>query len=200
MEDRMNRYMRDHMENNMGMGGRDGRNPYGSRGGYVTSRRPRGRDRGSYEGTFRGQTDRRMYDDRTMYDRGMNDRYDRMHDMYDENMSGMDFAAQRVLSNQELDEWKRDLMSHINDTSKGLFTDAAIIRKATEMGVMFDKYTEAELIVTTLMLYTDYCKVIGKGNFDKYIKLADAFLCDEDAAVFGGEKLAMYHDCIVMGE
>lgn len=193
MEDRMNRYMRDRME---GMNtGRDGRNPYGSRGGYVTSRRPGRRDRGSYEGTFRGQTDRYMND------RYMNDRYSRMHDMYDDDMSsGMDYAAEHVLSDAELEEWKLDLLRHINDSSKGMFTDAAIVRKAAEMGVMFDKYTEPELIVTTLMLYTDYCKVIGKGNFDKYVKLADAFLCDEDAALTGSEKLATYHDCIVMGE
>ncbi len=40
----MNRFAREMLR-----GGRDGRNPYGSRGGYVTSRDPRGRrDRGDY--------------------------------------------------------------------------------------------------------------------------------------------------------
>ena len=39
----MNRYLRDRASRR-GMSQRDGRNPYGSRGGYVTSRR-RGRDR-----------------------------------------------------------------------------------------------------------------------------------------------------------
>lgn len=199
MEPRMDRYMRDRRSN---MGGRDGRNPYGSRGGYVTSRRPRGRDRmyyddrtmggdgGYYEGTFRGQTDRNMYD-----------RYDRMHDNFDDRNMDMDMDyAQRVLNDTELNEWKMNLMSHINDSSKSMLSDEAIVRKAREMGVMFDKYSELELIVATLMMYTDYCKVVGKGSFDKYVKMADAFLCDEDAAVWGGEKLAVYHDCIVMGE
>ena len=103
MEPRMDRYMRDRRSN---MGGRDGRNPYGSRGGYVTSRRPRGRDRmyyddrtmggdgGYYEGTFRGQTDRNMYD-----------RYDRMHDNFDDRNMDMDMDyAQRVLNDTELNE------------------------------------------------------------------------------------------------
>lgn len=199
MEPRMDRYMRDYRGN---MAGTDGRNPYGSRGGYVTSRRPRGRDRvyyddrtmrgdgGYYEGTFRGQSDRNV-----------NDRYDRMHETFDgRNMDmGMDYA-QRVLGNDELNDWKMNLMEHINDSSKSMFTDEAIMRKAREMGIMFDKYSEMELIVTTLMMYTDYNKVIGKGSFDKYVKMADAFLCDDDASVYGGEKLAVYHDCIVMGE
>ena len=40
----MNRFVKDMLMSQSRRSG-DGRNPYGSRGGYVSSRRPRGRDR-----------------------------------------------------------------------------------------------------------------------------------------------------------
>ena len=40
----MNKFVKDMLMSQSRRSG-DGRNPYGSRGGYVTSRRPRGRDR-----------------------------------------------------------------------------------------------------------------------------------------------------------
>ena len=169
---------------------RDGRNPYGSRGGYVTNRRPRRdrayNDRGSYEGTFRGTNDRTAYDDR-------------YRDMRDMGEYG-DYAAQRVLTPEELNEWKMDLIDQLDSSAKGMFSEDMILNKARQMGMQVTDYTEEELVVTTLMLYTDYCSVCGKGNPEKYIKMADAFLMDQDAAVYGGEKLAMYHDCIVKGD
>lgn len=63
----MNRYLKDRaMRRDMNM--RDGRNPYGSRGGYVSSRRGRGRDRSdmNYD-MVRGNRG---------YDRGMDYEYD----------------------------------------------------------------------------------------------------------------------------
>ena len=59
----MNRYLRDRASRR-GMSQRDGRNPYGSRGGYVTSRR-RGRDRADmnydiYRGRENRMPDREM--------------------------------------------------------------------------------------------------------------------------------------------
>lgn len=49
------RMMRDMARNSRGMRGRDGRNPYGSSGGYVSSRRPR-RDRAMNEDMARGMS------------------------------------------------------------------------------------------------------------------------------------------------
>jgi hypothetical protein len=193
MNDYMNnRRMRyDSTDYDMNRGGRDGRNPYGSRGGYVTNRRPRRdrayNDRGYYEGTFRGNSDRTSYDQR-------------YNDMRDMGSDYGDYAAQRVLTPAELNEWKMDLMEMLNDSAKGMFSEDIILNKARQMGMQLTDYTEEELVVTTLMLYTDYCNVCGKANPEKYIKMADAFLMDQDAAVFGGEKLAMYHDCIVKGD
>ena len=200
MNNRMRDYMDRRMMNNDRNRGdmydrgedvhRDGRNPYGSRGGYVTNRRPRRGDRtyydrGSYEGTFRGTNDRTAYDDR-------------YRDMRDMGEYG-DYAAQRVLTPEELNEWKMDLMDQLDSSAKGMFSEDMILNKARQMGMQMTDYTEEELVITTLMLYTDYCSVCGKGNPEKYIKMADAFLMDQDAAVYGGEKLAVYHDCIVKG-
>ena len=63
----MNRYLRDRANRRM-MSRRDGRNPYGSRGGYVTSSR-RGRDRADMNYDYRGRENR-------MRDREMDMEYD----------------------------------------------------------------------------------------------------------------------------
>ena len=196
----MNRRMRDYMDRRMmddrGRGDmydrgsedmRDGRNPYGSRGGYVSSRRPRGRDRaynedaGYWEGNFRGMTrDRadRDYDDRTY----------------------PDYAAERVLTPAEIKEWKHELMMDVNDSSKPMLMDESVLKKAKALGIKFDKFTEDEFIVTVIMMFTDHWRTIGKGSLDVYVKLADDWLCDEDTALCGSEKLAMYYETIVEGE
>lgn len=68
MNDRAKRYLMEQMRG-------DGRNPYGSRGGYVTSRDPRRRDRGQYDerdmdyryerdnGHYRGEYERYPYEE-----------------------------------------------------------------------------------------------------------------------------------------
>lgn len=68
MNDRARRYLMEQMRG-------DGRNPYGSRGGYVTSRDPRRRDRGQYDerdmdyryerdnGHYRGEYGRYPYEE-----------------------------------------------------------------------------------------------------------------------------------------
>lgn len=147
---------------------RDGRNPYGSRGGYVSSRRPGRGDRAyEYEGTFRGG-DHRMYPD-----------------------------YGRKLESRELEEWEDKLMSHVGDSSKDMLKEDQVMKKAKEHNIKMEKYTPDEFYVTVLMLYTDYWKTVGRGNIDMIVKLAEDFLCDNDAAVQGSEKLAAYYDAIV---
>ncbi|MCQ2076520.1 MAG: hypothetical protein MJZ20_05715 [Bacteroidaceae bacterium] len=167
----------------------DGRNPYGSRGGYVTSRRPRG-DRADmdnayeYEGSFRGG-DHNMYDERYMDGRrGYRGR--------------RDYASGRRLDMRELEEWHKKLMSKVPDSSKEMLSEDKIMKKVKEHGIKMDKFTEDEFIVTVIMMFTDYWETAGRGNLDMYVKLAEDFLCDEDAALKGSEKLAAYYDNIVM--
>lgn len=210
---------------------RDERNPYGSAGGYVSSRRPmdrayndremddearynrgmsRGRrydremddearyggrstrrDRGWYEGEFRGMTDH-GYDDYAM----RNDR-----EMMDGNyrMDSGDYRyrdyAKGYLSNHELRQWQDMLCKHLDQNECEMLQYDHIIKQAEEMNIHFDRYSKEEFYTTVLMMYTDYKKSCG-GDIAMCISLAKEFLEDEDARVRFGEKLAAYRDAI----
>ncbi len=267
-----NRRLRDYLMR------RDGRNPYGSAGGYVVSsrrgRRDRGMDYGYDERDYRGgdyEYDARRGDrayneqdyaeNRRDYERGgqydMASDYTRnMSDMqhmgrnqmyrpveamgyftgyyggedmarggrgrgrymdygYDYNYDmGYDYARRygrrdygdyagdygENLTKEELEHWKKKLMKEVDEKDKQYFSKEMISQKAKQMGMNFDKFSEEELELTTLMMYTDYCKTLGTSNMDLYVRLAKDWLEDKDVAVKGGEKLAVYHDCIVEGE
>lgn len=266
---------------------RDGRNPYGSRGGYVVSsrrgRRDRAMDRGmdyaDYERDYRGgdyeydarrgdrayseqdmARGRRDYESMGQSDMGydyadmrgrrrnargqyMSDRayedygfheergfkpveamgyftgyygggqdmarggrrdygYDMGYDMRGRYDYGYDYAGDygENLTKEELEHWKKKLMQEVDEKDKQFFSKEMISQKAKQMGMNFDKFSEEELELTTLMMYTDYCKTLGTSNMDLYVRLAKDWLEDKDVAVKGGEKLAVYHDCIVEGE
>ena len=104
------------------------------------------------------------------------------------------------LTKEELEHWKKKLMQEVDEKDKQFFSKEMISQKARQMGMNFDKFSEEELELTTLMMYTDYCKTLGTSNMDLYVRLAKDWLEDKDVAVKGGEKLAVYHDCIVEGE
>lgn len=210
---------------------RDGRNPYGSRGGYVTSRDPRRRDRAmgmedytrgremgdyNYENNdmarsrnSRGQytSDRGMYPfevsgEFEMHDRHHYDPYmmgDYGNGMYDMPRVGHDYGyGEDVMSRQELDQKYHELLGEIEESEKEKFSKEKILKKAEEMGIKFDKFSPESLVVATLMVYTDYCKTLGKGNLDTYILLAKDFLNDADSKLKGDEKLTAYFDYVVM--
>lgn len=271
-----NRRLRDYLMR------RDGRNPYGSRGGYVVSsrrgRRDRAMDRGmDYEydrRDYRGgdyeydarrgdrayseqdyAENRRDYERGGQYDmagdyagdmrdmhygrgqgnfkpveamgyftgyyggedmarggRGRDMGYDYNYYMdYDYARRGgrRDYGDYRYdyagdygenLTKEELEHWKKKLMQEVDEKDKQYFSKEMISQKAKQMGMSFDKFSEEELELTTLMMYTDYCKTLGTSNMDLYVRLAKDWLEDKDVAVKGGEKLAVYHDCIVEGE
>ena len=224
--------MRDYMMRQGGRG-RDGRNPYGPEGGYVTSRRPSGRDRGMdvrrgdrasyYEGECefqgmrdyarggRGQSrdDRRAdygnygYEDMRGgrdYESDYSDMRTRRRDYGDYN----DYAdygdygdladyGGGYLDERELDMWKHKLHEEMEKSEREMLSDEKIIKRAKEMGIKFEKYTEDEFVVAVLAMYTDYCNTLGKANTDMYLKMAKDFLEDKDAGVKYGEKLAAYY-------
>lgn len=105
-----------------------------------------------------------------------------------------------TLGKEEVAHWSKKLMKEMEDKDKQFFTRENIMKKAKEMGVKFDKFSEDDFYITALMVYTDYCKTLGTANMDIYLRLAKDWLEDDDVAVKGGEKLAVYHDCIVEGE
>lgn len=181
----MDRRMRDYMAMR-GMGGRDGRNPYGSRGGYVTNRRP---DRGMDREDYRRGGDR---------DRGMDHGWD-----YRGEMDFDDYADYRqdygggYLNRDELEHWEHKLMEELDKSERDAMSREKIIKRAKDLGIKFEEFTEDELAVATLVMYTDYCRTLGKASIDMYVKLAKDFLEDKDAGVRYGEKLAAYFDHIV---
>lgn len=238
----------------------DGRNPYGSRGGYVVSSR-RGRRRGdrgmpdynygedmrmsdmrgrgdynSYPPDMRGRMD---YAEPPRYDmRGDYNSYPRMDGHYPTESMGreyypveamghfrgyygmgdygrrdmrggsdygrMDYGYDygdygETLSEKELEDWCKKLKEQLDEREKQMFSKENIMQKAKQSGRPMENFGEKELEVATLMVYTDYKNTIGQ-NIDMAIRLAFDWLNDKDVAVKGAEKLAVYYDCIVMGE
>lgn len=103
-----------------------------------------------------------------------------------------------TLSEKELDHWCEKLKKHLDDQEKQMFHKDIIAQKAKQMGMQMHGFGEKELEVATLMAYTDYKDVIGR-NVDTAIRLGYDWLKDDDVAVKGAEKLAVYYDCIVEG-
>lgn len=246
----MNRYAQD-MLSRRGM--RDGRNPYGSRGGYVVSSRGRGRDRasedmargrgrgrgrggamyggsdynygsgaGGYSGSERGgQSDYRDYAE---YDYGnynmdyeQSGQYSRdygygndghygkryfpveamgtfsgYYGMEDEDYG---YDGSYKLSSKDIKKWEKELENA--DGTKGKKWDTDQIRQvAQQHGIRFDEYSPELLTAIANMLYSDYCKVLG-SDMMLYVKMAKAFLEDDDFEGEPEEKAMLYYKCIV---
>ena len=209
---------------------RDGRNPYGSRGGYVTSRDPRRRDRMGrmedynyshgedyargrdyeYEGPEYPNRDIAMRRDGHYYPfeiTGKMGYEEEMFDPYYQDMMhdyargrGRDYAGAEMLSNRELMDWSQKLMKDVEEKDKAFFKYENIEKKAKDMGIQFDKFTFEEFYVATLMVFTDFYKELGTANMDVYLKLGKAWLADEDSELKYGMKLSAYYDYVVCPE
>jgi hypothetical protein len=203
---------------------RRNRNPYGSRGGYVDSRRdyagrrmgtgPRGRDYG--QTPFEQMQERNRYDmnqdyeyndyaDYNDYDYGMD--YNDYGD-YDYNDYGMDYERDyrrggrrdyrsNKLEKEDYQEWIGKLMEEVDHKDSEMFKKEKIIQKAQELGIKPEGFTMDDLYLTTIMMYTDYYKTLGNANISIYVKLAKDWLMDKDVSVKGSEKLASYYENIV---
>ena len=245
----MNRYAQDMMSRRSM---RDGRNPYGSRGGYVVSSRSRGRDRAMEDmargrGRGRDMTRSRMGND---YNYGTDARYDynterggeqdyrdyAEHDMGRYSMDyeqsgqssrdyeyeqdghygnyrpveamgyfngyydmGSDYDMRRdsgyKLSTKDIKKWEKELENA--DGSKGKKWEVDQIRQvAQQMNIHFDEYRPETLTAVANSLYSDYCKVLG-SDMMIYVKMAKAFLEDDDFEGEPEEKAMLYYKCIV---
>lgn len=197
---------------------RRNRNPYGSRGGYVDSRRdyagrrmgtgPRGRDYGHTP--FEQMQERNRYDydyemDYDYNDYGMD--YNDYGD-YDYNDYGMDYErdyrrggrrdyGSKKLEKEDYQEWIGKLMEEVDHKDSEMFKKEKVMQKAQELGIKPDGFTMEDLYLTTIMMYTDYYKTLGNANISIYVKLAKDWLMDEDVSVKGSEKLASYYENIV---
>lgn len=179
--------------------GRDSRNPYGAKGGYV-------RD---YRSDYASR-----YGDREPYDRYGDSAYSRYDNArgrrdYESDMEYRDSRyfdmrmdrhyEEEYLSDHEIKAWSKRLMEEVEDKDKAFFKPENIEKRAKELGIRYDKFTPDELYVTVLMIYTDYHKTLGTANFDMYVKLAKDWLCDEDVAHQYSHKLRAYYEHIVNG-
>lgn len=103
-----------------------------------------------------------------------------------------------TLSEKELEEWNKKLLGQLDEREKQMFSKDAIMQKIKQMNKPMEGFGEKELYTTMLMLLTDY-KMTLPANPDTYLRLAYDWLSDKDVAVKGAEKLAIYHDEVVMG-
>lgn len=203
----MNRYLDRKMR-------RDGRNPYGSRGGYVTTHRGR-RDRRSMSMDYREYADR-------PYGKGAVDReyglpYNAMQQPreYNRGMEFYGYGAMQPMNSYDGgyqpyydygsgkdEEYKEDLKDwakKLKKFDKFNVSKDELINQARNMGLKFQDYDEEEFITTYYMLMSDY-KLDMLNSPQAYIIMARDFLEDEDSELKGGEKLCTYMYEIVMGE
>ena len=162
---------------------------YHSRHDYRTNERQQssrmGRD---YEYDREHSMDYNYYDPVNDYARGRSRRDMRY-----------DYGSDEYLSDDELMDWSKDLMHEVEEKDKPYFTKDNMERRAKDLGIDFKDFTFAELYTTALMMYTDFGKTLGTSNMDIFVRLAKDWLCDEDAELQYGEKLASYYDNIVEG-
>ena len=72
-----------------------------------------------------------------------------------------------------------------------------ILASSLKIKLSGKEFTFAEFYATAIMLYTDFRKVLGGGNIDLYVRLAQAWLMDDDIDIDAGEKLCAYYESIV---
>lgn len=194
-----NKYLSDRASRRMG---RDRRNPYGSRGGYVRDREDmaRGRNR-RYDRAMDERHDYAEYDrgDYRRYDREYEDErdyrdyeYDREHRRdyeYEE-----DYASEKKDYEKKLKEWIQELKRKDRFGS----SKEDIIRKAKSMDVKFDDFDEDEFYAVYLMMVSDYKHVANDPHH--YLAMAKEWLTDDDVEMTGSDKVCAYLYTIVLGE
>ena len=179
----------------------DGRNPYGSRGGYVRSD-----GRKDYEDDYamRENRDRRNYyeDD---YARGRrsdyatyNDRPMRDYD-YEEDYRRRDYGKPEMFSHKDMETWK-SMMKNEDGTRGEHFRAEQVKHACQQAGIDCEEFGEDIFGLAMNMKYSDYCKVAKKYGVDMpefYADMAKAFLRDKDFDGKPEEKLYLYYKAIV---
>ena len=102
------------------------------------------------------------------------------------------------LNKKDIKKWEKHL-ENADGTMGKKYSKDQIMPAAQQLGIKFNEYSEDDFAMAVNMLYSDYCKAIG-GDMMLYIKLAKAFLEDDDFDGTGSEKLALYYRCIAEPE
>ena len=164
------------------------------------------RRRGANGRYMRDRADRR-YDDRRDYNdrrRGGRDPYEddeRDYRAYRSSNDGHGHEPNLKLPKEDMRRWGDMLVNA--DGSEGMHFDKRMLMdRIKHMDADMEGYTEEDLCMAANMLYSDYCEVLkpyisrdAEKEADFYLKMAKAFLEDEDAPD-GSAKLAMYYFCI----
>lgn len=212
----MNRFAKDMLMRRS----RDGRNPYGSRGGYVVSDRAMNNDyaRGGRGGGNRDYADYAEYDNQRDYQNY--EKYDYARNRRDYEQGGQygrdsgygygvgmfdydteDYAMRGGhyrLSNKDIKKWEKGLESA--DGTRGKKWEVDQVRQiAQQQGIRFEEYSPELLTAVANMLYSDFCKVLG-ADPNIYVKLSKAWLEDDDFDGEPDEKAMLYYKCIVEKE
>ena len=170
----------------------DGRNPYGSRGGYV-------RD-------YTHEDMRRMdYDDYSMRDRTRGRDYATYHDGYyhddyDYRRPMMrDYGEPEFFTKRDIEAWEAEMKNE--DGTRGAHFRAEQVKRACEQaGIDCEEFGNDVFALAMNMMYSDYCKVAKKYSTDRpefYADMAKAFLRDKDFDGKPEEKLYLYYKGIV---
>ena len=184
----------------------DGRNPYGSKGGYVRDNARSGNrgGRNDYAGNRRNNMNNSENDYR-MNDRRMRDRnydYDDEEEMmedeayYDYANDYNDYSEEDMMKGYEEDlkKWIKKLMKK----DKFKLPKQEVLKKAEEMNIEFEEFSEEEFYAIYLMLVSDYPNIAD--NPHTYIVMAKQFLEDDDVNVDPSEKVCKYLYEIVLNE
>ena len=179
----------------------DGRNPYGSRGGYVSSDR-----RSDYEDDYamRGNRDREDYR-RNDYRRDRNEDYASYNDNrmrgrdYEEDYRMRDYGKPKLFSHKDIESWK-SMMRNEDGTRGEHFRKEQVKHACEQAGIDCEEFGEDVFCLAMNMMYSDYCKVAKKYGVDRpeyYADLAKSFLRDKDFDGKPEEKLYLYYKAIV---
>lgn len=161
----------------------DGRNPYGSKGGYVRDNARSGNrgGRNDYAGNRRNNmnnSEEEMMEDEAYYD------------------YANDYAEEDMMKGYEEDlkKWIKKLMKK----DKFKLPKQEVLKKAEEMNIEFEEFSEEEFYAIYLMLVSDYPNIAD--NPHTYIVMAKQFLEDDDVNVDPSEKVCKYLYEIVLNE
>lgn len=176
---------------------RDGRNPYGSRGGYVTSHDPRRRDRDrednndynrrNYGDDYARRDYRRNSSQYSQSDYARNDRdYERGeqsrdyysnypireregYEMYDRRGDRRDYGYEEPFGvfSHKDIENWKHSMENEGGTHGEHFTKEQVKQMARQHGINFSEFDEKTLCLAVNMMYSDYCKVAQKYGVNR---------------------------------
>lgn len=181
----------------------DMRNPYGSKGGYVVSKRDMGMD---YNHPITKYDSRHFNNE---YPRYMEQEYDMGYQRYGERYRPMEFDIYGNIMPRNMDyssgameqEYKQDLhrvIERLKPQDRFNMSKEQVVQTARQMGANFNGYNEEEFYFVYLMLVSDYKKSINDGHIA--IIETQEFLEDDDIAVSPSEKVCIYLYKIIMGE